>query len=329
MDTKDLQKRFFNQIKSAIDPRISLVDDVADLLQISNDSAYRRIRGEKSLDLNELELLARRYNISIDALTGNEENTFVFRGSLIDGEKTGLNEYLQRMLHVVENARNSPGKKFFLEAKDILPLHHFIIPELAAFKIFFWSKAMVQDDSARKFRPEDIDPNLIHLAQQISRSYVHVPATEIWNTQTLNSSLRQVDFLWQSGYMESKAQVLHILEKMTSMIDHLEAEAAAGEKYMPGSGATGNQDNFHLYHNEVFMGHNTILTVHDDKMEVYINHNVLNFMLCTNEVFSRYTYRTFQSLIRKSSLISVTNERERARFFNNLRQVLQGDMHKL
>jgi hypothetical protein len=329
MDTNDLQKRFFNQIRAAIDPRISLVDEVADLLEISNDSAYRRIRGEKSLDLNELELLAKRYQISLDALTGNEENTFVFRGALIDGEKIGLNEYLHRMLQVVENACSLPGKRFYLEAKDILPLHHFIIPELAAFKIFFWSKAMMQDDNTRKFRPEDIDAKLIQLAEQISRSYVQVPATEIWNTQTLNSSLRQVDFLWQSGYMENKSQVLHLFEKMTSMIDHLEAEAAAGEKYMPGTSSTGNQENFLLYHNEVFMGHNTILTVHDDKMEVYINHNVLNFMLSTHETFCRYTYRTFQSLIRKSSLISVTNERERSRFFNNLRQVIQGDMHKL
>ena len=113
------------------------------------------------------------------------------------------------------------------------------------------------------------------------------------------------------------------------MINHLELEVSAGEKFVPGSSPLGNPENFHLYHNEFFMGHNTILTVKHDQMQVYINHNVLNFMISTDEEFCRYTYRTIQNIMRKSSLISVTNERERSKFFNNLRNVIDADMKKM
>lgn len=330
MEAIDIQKILFSKVKQAMPPHVSPVDEIADLLNISNDSAYRRLRGEKQLDLTELQLLARHYHISLDALMNADSNTYVFSGSLIDGEKTGIKEYLQNMLFVVESALHQPDKRFFLEAKDILPLHHFLIPDLAAFKIFFWSKTMIQDDNpGKRFKPEDIPVEMIQLAERISRTYVQIPATEIWNSQTLNTSLRQVDFLWQSGLMESKAQALDIYERMVAMIDHLEAEVTAGEKFVPGSTPLGNPENFHLYHNEVFMGHNTILTVKHDQMQAFINHNVLNFMMTTDETFCRYTYRTFQNLMRKSSLISVTNERERSRFFNNLRRVIEIDKNKL
>lgn len=330
MEAIDLQKIMFARIKQVMPSHVSPVDEIADLLNISNDSAYRRLRGEKQLDLSELQVLARHYHISVDSLMNADGGAFLFRGSLLDGEKTGLKEYLQNMLFVVESAVNQPDKRFFLEAKDILPLHHFLIPDLAAFKIFFWSKTMMHDENpGQRFKPEDIPAELVQIAEKISRTYVQIPATEIWNKQTLNSSLRQVDYLWQSGLLESKAQAIDIYSRMSQMIDHLEQEVAAGEKFVPGTSPLGNPENFHLYHNEVFMGHNTILTVKHDQMQVFINHNVLNFMLCTDEDFCRYTYRTIQNIMRKSSLISVTNERERARFFNYLRNVIDSDMRKL
>jgi hypothetical protein len=231
---------------------------------------------------------------------------------------------------VVENARKHPGVRFMLEAKDILPLHHFIIPELAAFKIFFWSKTLLRDDqSAKKFRPEDFEGELVELAEKVSKTYIHINATEIWNTETLNSSLRQVNFIWQSGYLTGKNQALHLFERMEEMINHLEAEASYGEKFLPGNEPTGNQDNFLLYHNDVLMGHNTIMVTGNGSSQVYLNHNVINFMGTTDKTFCEYTAMTFSNLMRKSTLISVTNEKDRSRFFNHLRQVIESEMKKL
>lgn len=108
----------------------------------------------------------------------------------------------------------------------------------------------------------------------------------------------------------------------------MEAEVKSGEKFVPGCTPLVSPENFHLYHNKVLMGHNTIQTIKHDQIKGFINHNVLNFMMTTVETFCRYTYLTFQHLMRKSSLISVTNESERSRF-NNLRRVIEIDKNKL
>jgi hypothetical protein len=54
MAETDLQKELFVLIKHTLPSHISLVDEIADLLDISYDSVYRRIRGEKPISLNEL-----------------------------------------------------------------------------------------------------------------------------------------------------------------------------------------------------------------------------------------------------------------------------------
>ena len=51
MDTSNIQVLLFQHIKQALPAHVSMVDEIADLLHISNDSAYRRIRGEKEISL--------------------------------------------------------------------------------------------------------------------------------------------------------------------------------------------------------------------------------------------------------------------------------------
>ncbi|MEO6219835.1 MAG: hypothetical protein ABIO81_05365 [Ginsengibacter sp.] len=57
MTDSDLQKELFISIKRALPSNISLVDAIGDLLKLSYDSVYRRIRGEKPVTLNELKIL--------------------------------------------------------------------------------------------------------------------------------------------------------------------------------------------------------------------------------------------------------------------------------
>jgi hypothetical protein len=46
MNAGQLQAQLFQYIKTKISNEVSLVDDVAAALDVSTDSAYRRIRGE-------------------------------------------------------------------------------------------------------------------------------------------------------------------------------------------------------------------------------------------------------------------------------------------
>ena len=66
METNGVQFLFFNHIKNLLPTHLSLAEEVAEVLNISTDSAYRRIRGEKELPLEEAKKLCIKYHISLD-----------------------------------------------------------------------------------------------------------------------------------------------------------------------------------------------------------------------------------------------------------------------
>ena len=78
METNELQQQLFVYLKENTPPHLSLVDELCDLLDLSNDSVYRRIRGEKPITLTELKKICEHYHVSIDQLLQLENNTILF-----------------------------------------------------------------------------------------------------------------------------------------------------------------------------------------------------------------------------------------------------------
>jgi hypothetical protein len=68
MSEANLQKELFQHIKNSLPPNISMVDEIAELLSLSYDSVYRRIRGEKPVALDELKVLCEHFHLSCKAI---------------------------------------------------------------------------------------------------------------------------------------------------------------------------------------------------------------------------------------------------------------------
>ena len=60
-----VQEHLFEQVKNRLAPNLSFVHELSELLGISYDSTYRRIRGQKDLSLEELKLICTHYSICL------------------------------------------------------------------------------------------------------------------------------------------------------------------------------------------------------------------------------------------------------------------------
>ena len=78
MENKVKQVDFFKFLKSVLPEQISLVDEIAGILNISNDSVYRRIRGEKELSLDELKKICTTLKIPLDSFLHLTEFKYTF-----------------------------------------------------------------------------------------------------------------------------------------------------------------------------------------------------------------------------------------------------------
>ena len=65
---KSVQEVFIQKLKESLPPSIGIAEELSELLGVSIDSAYRRIRGETDLSISEVHLITKKYGISLDGV---------------------------------------------------------------------------------------------------------------------------------------------------------------------------------------------------------------------------------------------------------------------
>jgi len=328
MNTSDVQAMLFNHVRARLPEHLSLVDEVAELLNISNDSAYRRIRGEKTIALDELRTICNKYRISLDQLLLIKTNTVIFSGNKLDNASFGFKEYLRDVIEYLELFKTLPNQHLYYYNKDTPIFHFMLFPELRAFKFFFWKRTlMAHPDLARQhFTGEETDDEITELAGKIIGLYNQIPSTEIWNEENIHSTIRQIEFYRQANIFANDQILKKVYEQMDMLLDHLELQAEVGRKFLPGREPLANAAAYDIYVNECLIGDNTIFVDSDKRQITCLNHNGLNFSATQDQSFCDYTLRSLQNIIRKSTHISQVGEKERSMFFNNLHQKIQSKM---
>ncbi|MFI5219768.1 MAG: hypothetical protein ACHQNT_09795 [Bacteroidia bacterium] len=331
MESLELQKQFFDYIKEKLPPHLSLVDEVAEVLGISNDSAYRRIRGEKPIAFEEIRTLCKRFRVSLDHMINITTDSTVFSGSWVEKDGFNFDNHLNDMLFQLEQINKAKVKEFYYEAKDIPPFHHFQFPDLAAFKYFFWMRTILGYDRYQKcdFESHDLTQALMDVGKKIIKTYTQIPSTEIWSIETLNSTLRQIEYYRETGVFKKKESIATLYDEVEKLIKHIQAQAECGEKFLIGEQPSGSTGNFKLFFNEVILGHNTVLAVTDDVKTVFINHAIINYIITRNANFCNQTHQSLNNIIQKSSLISSVSEKERNKFFNALYKKIEARRNNL
>ena len=140
MESNNSQLLFFQHIKSVLPEHVSFVDTIAELLDISNDSAYRRIRGDKTISFEELRKLCVQYKISLDQLLNLQSDNFIFTGKLDNNINFGFENWLQEVLKQYSIISSFNKKHIYFLIKDLPFNVHFQIPELTALKCFVWMR---------------------------------------------------------------------------------------------------------------------------------------------------------------------------------------------
>lgn len=319
--TDSIQLTLFRFIKEKLPSNVSFVHEISELLAISYDSAYRRIRGEKELALDELKILCQQYNISLDTLFSIENRNIIFNSLAIGEQGCSFHQWLTSILIEIKEIHACRQQEILYSAKDIPVFHFFEFPELFAFKVYFWNKVLFTTPGfEQEFFRFDIADAVLELGKQILSNYNKIPVIELWNEETINSLIRQIEFCHVCGYFAGKEDSMKIIDKVEIMIAHLQDQARTGFRYMYGAIPEGVDGNYQLYCNEVLLGDNTIFILKNGRTKTFLTYNVINLLVTENSILCNQIETSLRNLTKKSTLISSTSEKERHRFFNTLFQ---------
>jgi hypothetical protein len=315
-----IQEYLFRYIKEKLPIEASLADVVADLLHVSNDSAYRRIRGETPLVLEEAKILCEAFTISLDQVLQVNENTVSFTAFNLNNEQYSFKKYLQDILYQLNLAASSAQKEIIYLTKDFGMFYNFLYRPLFSFRYFFWMKSILQHPEfvSRKFSMDCLTKDIEDIGRQIIKTYSTIPSTEIWNTECINSTIAQIEYYREAGYFSSEEDIGKIYAALRDSVEHLRKQAEAGFKFCPGENPDYQKTNFDFYYNRVALGDNTILSVVDGKKVLYLNYDVLNYMMTRDEKFCNDVHTKLQTMLRRATILSSVSEKQRNIFFNIL-----------
>jgi hypothetical protein len=320
-DGINVQKRFFRELKSKLPANLSLANVVADELNISIDSAYRRIRGESDLSLKEFDILTSKYEISTDAVLTKPNSSISFNYRAIDPKNFDFQSYFESLTDEIKSLNQLGLKEIIYVALDLPIFYYFFFPKLAAFKLYFWKHKVFEfpEQNDEPFSFDLTSENDLDHSVKMLKSYLKAPTVELWSEETINSTLRQIDFFNQIGHFQSKQDIIDILNDIKKVLEHIQKQAELGFKFFPDiENPTGNPDNFKMYYNEITLSENVVLLKLENSNRVHIGHNVMNILTTNDEAFYQDSLHFIEKVMKNSTLISFSAEKERKRYFNIL-----------
>jgi BetR domain-containing protein len=312
-----IQTTFLNQVKLNLPPNLSFVDQLAELLTISRDSAYRRLRGDTVLSLDEVKKICSHYNVSLDTLLSPNSEMVSFHNRKIDQAHFTFEMWLKSILSNLEMISSFPEKELVYVAKDIPFFHYYAFPRLAAFKMFFWMKTYHRYPQYAdvNYSPDLISKELLQIGKRLWDRYTEIPTVEIWSDETAVVTQRQIEYYHDIGVITA-SEAHELCDEYSRMLEHIQLYARNDTK-------ENNSSRFSMYKNDILIAETTIFFKMGDKRVTFLTYNTMNVLTTSNERFCENMEYFLTNVINKSIQISTSGEKERAKFFNRMQNSIQ------
>ncbi len=311
------QNDFLKKIEDILTANTTLVNELSDILEISQDSAYRRIRGTTQLTIDEVTKLCRNFKISFDVFDDIDINSVTFSYLKLENKNDSFDTYLKVMLKDLNLIKNAKQQKITYACEDIPIFYNYKYPLLGAFKIFYWMEAILNnnDSEGKKFTETFIPQELMEGGRQIFEAYLDIPSVEIWTDTTYYSVIKQIEFFWESGRFESNEVVIKILAELAQLIKDIQLQAEIGHKLLGSTSQSGQKAFYELYFSEIEIGNNCVLVDLGNTKSVYLGHMSFSTISTLNKVYCHLSEQWLNNMIRKATPVSKVSEKIRYQFF--------------
>jgi len=309
------REQLFAIIKQRLPSNVSFIEEIADVLDISYDAMYRRLKGKTVLSFSEAIQLAKYYKVSLNSLydVEKEENLFVLKRSS-DNSFKGLTNFFDVIANSATTFSKFKTPDILYAAKEI-PIYY--LPEnslYTKFKLFIFSnvhgeKEVVNNHSSlKKFQPP------VYLLESVSRFrkvFKNTTTTEIWNDTTINSTLYQIYYFYELKMIE-KEEALQLCRELEEIIEGVENQALneTVDEY--------HSKKYELYYNKLINLNNTVFFRSENIQTLIVPYTTLSYLRIDDEKTCKEIEQYFKKQLQFSKKISGEAEVERQLFFTSM-----------
>lgn len=298
----------FLEISRMLPQEVSLIDAVASVLDISYDAAHRRTSGKSKLSLEEALKLSAHYGCSLDGLqAARAENIVPVQKTTSIETAADLEHYFKQSAESIEQLSAIKDSRMYYSAKDIPIFHTLQGGILTRFKIYVWLRLLSESYKEVAFENFNLPLNTLEAAKKLGALYQEIPKTEVWDTTTFNSTLKQIHFYFQAGLLDAQT-ASELCSELLQLLSHIKTQV------------TTTSDTYELYHNELLLMNNTVLISSSLKKAFYVPFTFLSYFLATDHRTCDQADAYLQKQLKNSIHLNAAGERARNQFYHKIQK---------
>ena len=312
-----MQNIIFDRIREILPENTSLAEEIASVLDMGYDAAYRRITNKTNLSLAEGVDLARHYKISLNRLfeVGSQETLLAERSPKIVSEQD-LESYFSRSIENLIPLTKIRSASVIYSAKDI-PLFYTLKDSfITRYKIYVWLKIANKEMTRNKISFDDfsksIPQSLLDAAFELGRMYNFINIVEFWNDNTINGTLEQIIYFFESQLL-SKELALMICQDLEDIIHHVEQQTIQQSIINSETNAS-----YMLYKSDLLTMSNIMMVKTPVKKVFFVPYTVLEYLKIEHQDTCNTMEEFFEKQMTNSKLLVHSGEKDRTLFFNKM-----------
>ncbi len=292
------------------------VDFLLNILPMSKEAAYRRLRGEIPFTLNEAIKICEKLNISLDQLIDIKNNdTYTFHLSSMFSAHSLDNFYqmVNEMIGAIEHINRDPHC-FAYGAEYTLPFtftsKYFMLSKI---KLFKWaSQAHIESAPITLEDFKEEEKYMLKL-KEYSNKALRVKTSLILNKHIFSIFVKDMIFLNELGIINDE-EIKDIKKELYALLDDLEIASVIGQFEHGGKAR--------IYVSETFFDNSYIYIQGNNYKACAMKIYGINHLSCENPVICDIQKNWIESMMRYSSLISESGELQRTKYFKTQREVV-------
>jgi len=193
----------------------------------------------------------------------------------------------------------------YYSAKDIPIFHTLSGNLLTRFKIYVWLRLLSSSDKPVSFEAYKIPLSVIEAAKKLGNLYTGIPKTEIWDTTTFNSTLKQILFYYQAGMLTPETAT-SLRKQLSELLQSIAADV-------------NNKDgDLNIYHNELLLMNNTVFIDTPYKKAFYVPFTFLSYFETSDVQTCEQAHTYIIEQLQQSKFLNTAGEREQHVFFKKI-----------
>ncbi len=306
-----------NAIKQRIPQGVTLIDFFTEILPMKKEAAYRRLRGEIPLSLQEVRQIASFLHFSLDKLLGLKD-TESYPFTIARMNEQNLTSAYCRIVEVNINAMKNmlldPKSKIY-RAINVLPTSHmYKYPLICKFRFFKWVYQCRNAVNPLRLSEIVIPPQVRYYEEVCGETAQQLTTYCVSIKELFAPIVNDIYYFAEMGLV-TQEEIALLKEEICLLLDDLEGDISAGRtKYgVP----------FYFYLANTYFDSNYLYVEGNDYKASAINVFGMNYLSSKEEEICNDTKVWIESLLKYSTLISVSGAIEKTCFFNLQRKILE------